>query len=88
MVNDFTWLTPERSAVVSADPYDARTLGVTVSGLAPTRALSVVPPPTVAVIRSTLVSATEQQPDPSLGADLGWPGVGQSTRKLCRSTRL
>jgi hypothetical protein len=73
VVADFMQLTPERAAVVSADPYHARTLRVTVSGPAP-----VGPPPQIgvrpntAVKRPSLVTVTVQQFDDAIGTDLGW----------------
>jgi hypothetical protein len=74
VVADYIQLTPERSAVVTADPYHARVLRLTVSGPAP----GGPPPhiedarPTTPVSVPTLVTITVQQRDPAIATDLGW----------------
>jgi hypothetical protein len=74
VIADFMQLTPERAAVVSADPFHARTLRVTVSGPAPTGPpLQIVgPQPTTLPGRPTLVAVSVQQFDETIGTDLAW----------------
>lgn len=74
VVADYIQLTPERSAVVTVDPYHPRVLRLTVSGPAPTG-----PAPEIvgsrltnAVNVPTLVTVTVQRRDPSIATDLGW----------------
>ncbi len=71
---DYAQLTPERSAVITADPYHPRSLRLTVSGPAPSG-----PPPVISGTQPThpvtvppLVTVTLQQRDPSIHTDLGW----------------
>lgn len=73
VVADFIQLTPERSAMVSADPYHARTLRIVVSGPAPAApAPKVTLRSTSVPDRPTLVSITVQTHDDTIGTDLGW----------------
>jgi hypothetical protein len=60
---DFAQLTPDRSAVVTSDPYRPRTVNVVVSGVAP-RAPS-----------RNRVSVRVQNRDPAVETDLGWRDV-------------
>jgi hypothetical protein len=78
VVADYMQLTPERSAVVTADPYHPRVLRVTVSGPAPGG-----PGPEISDARPTFPVAvptlvTMQRRDPAIATDLGWvdaPGL-------------
>jgi hypothetical protein len=74
VVADYVQLTPERSAVVTADPYHPRVLRLTVSGPAPGGPGPEITgaPPTFPVAVPTLVSVTVQQRDPVIATDLGW----------------
>ncbi|MCC7451536.1 MAG: hypothetical protein IT324_29270 [Anaerolineae bacterium] len=63
VLSDFVQLTPDRSAVVTADPYHPRHLRVAVSGLAPRG-----PVP-------TQISVTVQQRRADFPGDLGWEAV-------------
>ena len=69
---DFVQLTPDRSAIVTADPYHSRTLRVTVSGPAPqgpvpkNQGVSKTPHP------ATQVFVSVQQRVGALSSDLAW----------------
>ena len=65
----FAQLTPDRSALVTADPHHPRTLRVVVSGVAPTAPLPVGPG--VKPARPTHVRVRVQKRTP-LAGDLGW----------------
>ncbi len=74
---DYIQITPERSAVITADPYHPHRLRLTVSGPAP-----IGPPPTITGAQPThpiyvpsLVTITLQQRDPAISTDLGWQDV-------------
>jgi hypothetical protein len=71
---DYIQIAPERSAVISADPYHPRRLRLTVSGPAPTG-----PPPEITGVQPTdpvhvpsMVTITIQERDPAISTDLGW----------------
>jgi hypothetical protein len=75
VVADFAQLTPDRAAVVSADPYSPRTLRVTVSGVAPrgpAPTLEVEPPPLVVVHLPTKISVRVEKRRADFGGNLGW----------------
>jgi hypothetical protein len=63
---DFAQLTPDRSAVVTCDPYRPRTLSVVVSGVAPR---GPAPSPDE---RATQIRIRAQERDPAIKGDLGW----------------
>lgn len=63
---DFAQLTPDRSAVVTSDPYRPRTVNVVVSGVAP-RSPS-----------RNRVSVRVQKRDPAVATDLGWRDASAS----------
>lgn len=75
---DFAQLTPDRSAIVTADPHHSRTLRVVVSGVSPRGPLakivskdaadSLSSPPTQILVRV-------QKRDPSVKSDLSWQDV-------------
>jgi hypothetical protein len=71
---DFAQLTPERSAVITADPYHPRRLRLTVSGPAPAGPSPVIAgsQPTHPVHVPTLVTVTLQQRNPAVNTDLTW----------------
>lgn len=74
---DFAQLTPERAAVVTADPYHPRRLRVTVSGIAPTGPTPSVatPPPADRINTPTRVEITLQERDATMTSDLAWNDV-------------
>jgi len=74
VVADYIQLTPERSAVVTVDPYHPRVLRLTVSGPAPAGPAPQVvgAQPTSAVNVPTRVTVTVQRRDPAIGTDLAW----------------
>jgi len=83
---DFAQVTPDRSLLVTADPYHPRRLRVAVSGsvpLGPAPAYPDFPPLRHAPAKPTQVVVTVQQRDPAIGGDLGWrdaaPGVATVT---------
>jgi hypothetical protein len=72
---DFAQLTPERSALLTADPYHPRRLRLTVSGPAPQGPPPVIsgePQPSEPVNVPTQVVVSLQQRNPAVGGDLGW----------------
>lgn len=72
---DFVQLTPDRSAVVTADPYAVRTLRVTVSGVAPqgpSPSLDVKQQPSEVVQRATQITVRVEKRRADFGGDLGW----------------
>jgi hypothetical protein len=82
---DFSQLTPERSAVITADPYHPRTLRLTVSGPSPSG-----PRQTVTHGQSdprevgppSLVTITVQKRNPSIETDLGWQDAPAGAAKI------
>lgn len=75
---DFAQLTPDRAAVVTADPYRPKKLRLTVSGVAPQGPKPYVTgaTPTELVTTLTWVEVTVQQRT-ELESDLAWRDVGQ-----------
>jgi hypothetical protein len=72
---DFAQLTPDRSAVVSADPYAPRTLRVTVTGVAPQGPVPVIdgaPPPPRMTHRPTQIRVRVQRRRADIAGELGW----------------
>lgn len=72
---DFAQLTPERSAVLTADPYHPRRLRLTVSGPAPSGPQPLItegPQPIEPVTVPTKVFVTLQRRDSEIESDLGW----------------
>lgn len=72
---DFAQLTPDRSAVVSSDPYAPGTLRVTVSGVAPAGpnpSLRVEPHPPGVVGKPTQITVKVQRQRSDFGGELGW----------------
>ncbi|WP_158660590.1 peptidoglycan-binding domain-containing protein [Paraburkholderia hospita] len=75
---DFVQLTPDRTAVVTANPAHARELRVTVSGPAPggpAPAFSDEPVPDPLIRKPTDIEVTLEQRDPAIDTDLGWTSV-------------
>ena len=90
---DYIQLTPERSAVITADPYHPRRLRLTVSGPAPTGPAPLITggQPTTPVHVPTRVEVTLQQRIPGLTSDLAWEDAPAGTATLhlsCRSRRV
>jgi len=71
---DYAQLTPERSAVVTADPYHPRRLRLTVSGPGPTGPAPVITgrPPTTPVYAPTTIVVSVEERDDAIQSDLGW----------------
>jgi len=86
---DFAQLTPDRAAVVMADPYHPRQLRVTVSGVVP-QAPQPQADPNVSdrVTTPTKIELTVQQLDPTLNSDLAWQDVPQSEVTIAQTTPL
>lgn len=78
---DFVQLTPERAAMISADPYQTNQLRVVVSGPAPQGPLPqpVTPatvPVTAPVAHPTIITVVVQEKDDAMqNSDLGWREV-------------
>jgi hypothetical protein len=72
---DFAQLTPDRSALVTADPHHSRTLRVVVSGVAPTGPLPVEPRLPSPVKHPTQIRVRVQERDPALNSDIAWRDV-------------
>ncbi len=66
---DFAQLTPDRSAMVTADPYHPRTLRVAVSGVAPKGPQMTAPARNP---RPTQINMRVQQRIPGIKSDLAW----------------
>jgi hypothetical protein len=71
---DFMQLTPERSAVITADPYHPQVLRLTLSGPAPSG-----PPPRITgahvthpIVTPTIVVVTVQRRDATIQSDIAW----------------
>jgi hypothetical protein len=81
---DYAQLTPERAAVVTADPYHPRLLRLTVSGPAPTGPAPTIvgPQPTNPVTVPTQVEVTLQQRNPAIQSDLGWQDAPAATAAI------
>jgi hypothetical protein len=72
---DFAQLTPDRSAMVTADPHHPRTLRIVVSGVAPQGPKPIVraePLPRDLSTRPTRIRLRVQERDAALQSDLGW----------------
>jgi hypothetical protein len=75
---DFAQLTPDRSAMVTADPHHPRTVRVVVSGVAPRGPAAVVqtqPMPESLSPRPTRIRIRVQQHDTVIDSDLAWSDV-------------
>jgi hypothetical protein len=81
---DYVQLTPDRSLVISADPYHPRRLRVTMSGPAPRGPQPdlATPPPTDAVNTPTHVVLTLQQRIAGLQSDLAWQDAPTGTAEI------
>ncbi len=76
---NFAQLTPDRSAMVTADPYHPQVLRVTVSGVSPRGPQPVEhgePKPAVIPARPTQIQVRVQKRTPAIQSDLGWQDVG------------
>ena len=78
---DYIQLTPQRTAVVTADPYRLRALKVTVSGPAPSGPEPVItgPQPTNLVNVPTRVMVTLQRRKQGIQSDLDWEDAPTGT---------
>jgi hypothetical protein len=78
---DYAQLTPERSAMITADPYHPRRLRLTVSGPAPSGPVPEItgrqPNPVVTV--PTQVEVSIQRRNPAISSDLGWEDAPAGT---------
>jgi hypothetical protein len=78
---DYAQLTPERSAMITADPYHPRRLRLTVSGPAPSGPVPEIkgrqPSPVVTV--PTQVEVSIQRRNPAISSDLGWEDAPAGT---------
>ncbi len=75
---DFAQLTPDRSALVTADPHHPRVLRVVVSGTAPRGPQAVIraePRPQQRSKHPTQIRVRVQERDPALASDLTWRDV-------------
>jgi hypothetical protein len=82
---DFAQLTPDRSAMVTADPHHPRTVRVVVSGVAPRGPRAVVrakPRPSSLSPRPTQIRLRVQEHDPALHSDLAWTDVNSSVARI------
>lgn len=82
---DFAQLTPDRSATVTADPYHARTIRVTVSGVGPRGPQPVVQSqalPKHEALTPTRIRVRAQQRDDAIASDLAWNDVGADAAKV------
>ena len=84
---DFAQLTPDRAAVIMADPYHPRQLRVTVSGVVPQAPVPQTDPNVSALVTTpTKIEVTVQQLDPTLNSDLAWQDVPQTAVTIAQIT--
>ena len=83
---DYAQLTPERSAMVTADPYHPRRLRLTVSGPAPSGPVPEITgrQPNPLVTMPTLVEVGIQRRNPAVLSDLGWEDAPGGTATISR----
>lgn len=82
---DFAQLTPDRSAMVSADPHHPRMVRVVVSGVAPRGPAAVVqarPMPAQLSERPTRITLRVQQRDATIASDLAWNDAPDTVAKV------
>jgi hypothetical protein len=82
---DFAQLTPDRSAMVTADPHHPRTLRVAISGVAPRGPRAVVhaePLPPDLAARPTQIEVRVQRRMPGIPGDLAWQDVDASVAEV------
>ena len=82
---DFAQLTPDRSAMVTADPHHPRTVRVVVSGVAPRGPVAVIqaePLPGNLSPRPTRIRVRVQQHDNAIDSDLAWNDVAPDVAKV------
>jgi len=82
---DFAQLTPDRSAMVTADPHHPRTVRVVVSGVAPRGPAAVIqaePMPANLSPRPTRIRVRVQQHDDTMDSDLAWTEVSPGVAKV------
>jgi hypothetical protein len=82
---DFAQLTPDRSAMVTADPHHPRTVRVVVSGVAPRGPAAVIqaePSPENLSLRPTRIRVRVQQHDETINSDLAWKDVAPDVAKV------
>lgn len=82
---DFAQLTPDRSAMVTADPHHPRTVRVVVSGVAPRGPAAIIqaePLPKNPSTRPTRIRVRVQQHDDAIDSDLAWKDVDQTVAKV------
>ena len=82
---DFAQLTPDRSAMVTADPHHPRTIRVVVSGVAPRGPAAVIQAGTMPKNlspRPTQIRVRVQQHDDQIGGDLAWKDVAPDVAKV------
>jgi hypothetical protein len=74
LLADYIQLTPERSAVLTGDPYAPGRLRLTVTGVAPSGPAPKISgkQPTQKINQPTLVVVSIQTRNPKLSSDLGW----------------
>jgi hypothetical protein len=76
---DFAQLTPDRSAMVTADPHHPRTIRVVVSGVAPRGPVPVIQAELKSAhlsTRPTRIGVRVQRHDDLIDSDLAWSNVG------------
>ena len=80
---------PDRSLLVTADPYHPRRLRITISGpvpLGPTPVYPDVPPLRDAPTKPTRIVVTVQERDPAVASDLGWRDVAAAVASVSAET--
>jgi hypothetical protein len=86
---DFAQLTPDRSLLVTSDPYHPRSLNVTISGptpLAPAPVYPDFPPMRDKPTKPTRILVTVQERDPAVSSDLGWRDAAASLAGISVNT--
>ena len=86
---DFAQLTPDRSLLVTSDPYHPRSLNVTISGptpLAPAPTYPDFSPMRNKPTKPTRIVVTVQERDPAVSSDLGWRDAAASVANISVNT--
>jgi hypothetical protein len=81
---DYIQLTPERSAILTGDPYSPGRLRLTVTGVAPGGPAPQISgqQPKQKVNQPTQIEVSVQQRDPQLDSDLGWQDAPAGTAQI------
>jgi hypothetical protein len=86
---DFAQLTPDRSLLVTSNPYHPQSLNVTISGptpLGPAPVYPDFPPMRNKPTKPTRIVVTVQERDPAVSSDLGWRDAAAGVASISVNT--